>query len=166
MKMQVHYSITTLETTPIETIYIAFQKAFEGFRIVNETTLESFSDMLSTQKYEPSLSFGAFDVVTGELVSFVLNSVTREDKSIYIILVGTVPAHRRKGIAKEIFNNIQSFLREKDVLLCKTEVLKANESAQQFYLSLGFEITQEITNTITTPKGTREICEYEIVWKI
>ena len=160
------YSITTLETTSIETIYISFQKAFEGFRIVSETTLESFSDMLSARKYDPSLSFGAFDVASGELVSFVLNSVVSDDKSIYIILVGTVPAHRRKGIAKEIFNNMQSFFKERDVLLCKTEVLKRNESAQHFYLSLGFEIKQEISTTITTPNGTREICEYEIVWKM
>lgn len=47
-----------------------------------------------------------------------------------------------------------------------TEVLKNNPDALALYLSVGFAIKDEVVNVIRTPKGNREVYEYEIFMSI
>lgn len=155
---------TTLENITNKVLFDAFMKSFQGFRITTETTYESFCEMLEEQKYDPSISIGAFDTETGELVSYVLNSfLAREEKTAYDILTGTIPDYRRKGISKTIFEKVKRVLKQKDVIVYTTEVLKSNPGALELYLSVGFTINAEVVKTIKTPKGSREVCEYEII---
>ena len=104
---------TTLETVSYEAIYNAFMKAFVGFRIVTEATYESFCEMLAEQNYDATISKGAFDSEIGELVSFVLNSILRDDtQTAYDILTGTIPEYRRKGISRIIFEKVKELLKQ------------------------------------------------------
>ena len=57
-------------------------------------------------------------------------------------------------------------LQQNEVKLYTTEVLKSNPEALGLYLSVGFTIKDEVVNIIKTPKGSREVYEYEIVMSI
>jgi len=57
-------------------------------------------------------------------------------------------------------------LRQNEVKKYTTEVLKTNLGALELYLSVGFTIIDEVVNIIKTPKGNREVIEYEIIMNI
>lgn len=163
--IMIRYS--TLENVSIEVLFKAFMQSFQGFRITTETTYESFSEMLTERNYDATISIGAFDTETGELVSYVLNSILERDtKTAYDILTGTIPNYRRQGISRTIFEKMKILLQQNEVKLYTTEVLKTNQGALELYLSVGFTIKKEVINVIKTPKGRREVYEYEIVMSI
>ena len=123
--------------------------------------------MLTERNYDATISIGAFDTETGELVSYVLNSILERDtKTAYDILTGTIPNYRRQGISRTIFEKMKILLQQNEVKLYTTEVLKTNPGALELYLSVGFTIKNEVVNVIKTPKGSREVYEYEIVMSI
>ena len=160
-------SYSTLENVSDKELYEAFMLSFQGFRITTETTYESFTEMLIERNYDASISFGAFDSETGKLVSYVLNSILeRENKTAYAILTGTLPNYRRRGIARTIFDKLKDILQQQEVEIYTTTVLKRNSEALGLYLSVGFTIKKEVVNIIKTPKGSREVYEYEIVMSI
>lgn len=145
---------STLENVPIEILFKAFMQSFQGFRITTETTYESFSEMLIERNYDATISIGAFDTETGELVSYVLNSILERDiKTAYDILTGTIPNYRRQGISRTIFEKIKILLQHNEVKLYTTEVLKTNPGALELYLSVGFTIKNEVVNVIKNAKG-------------
>ncbi len=157
----------TLENVSNKILFEAFMQSFQGFRITTETTYESFSEMLAERNYDPKISIGAFDTETGELVSYVLNSILVKDvKTAYDILTGTIPNYRRRGISKTIFEKLKILLQQNGVMLYTTEVLKNNTGALELYLSVGFKIKDEVVNVIKTPKENREVYENEIVMSI
>lgn len=158
---------TTLENISYKTLYDSFMKAFVGFRIVKEADYKTFSEMLDAQNYDPGISVGAFDAETGELVSFVLNSIKENDnETAYDILTGTIPNYRRLGISSNIFAKIKEILKQNHVKIYTTEVLKDNSAALNLYLSQGFEIQGEVIKVIKIPNGSREVNEYKIGLKI
>ena len=158
---------STLENVSNEILFEAFMLSFQGFRFTNETTYDSFSEMLAERNYDATISIGAFDTETGELVSYVLNSILeRNEKTAYDILTGTLPNYRRQGISRTIFEKIKILLRQYEVKKYTTEVLKTNLGALELYLSVGFTIKNEVVNVIKTPKGNREVIEYEIIMNI
>lgn len=158
---------TTLEDVSYATLYDSFMKAFVGFRITKEADYKTFCEMLESHNYDASISVGAFDIETGELVSFVLNSILKNDKeTAYDILTGTIPDYRRLGISSSIFVKVKELLKQKQVKLYTTEVLLNNPDALNLYLAQGFEIKGEVTNVIKIPNGSREVKEYKIVLKI
>ena len=157
---------STLENVSRKELFDAFMLSFQGFRITTETTYESFCEMLAQRNYDATISIGAFDSETGELVSYVLNSILERDiRTAYDILTGTIPSYRRRGISGNIFEKMKVLLQQNDVILYTTEVLKSNSEALGLYLSVGFTIKDEVVNIITTPKGSREVYEYEMVMK-
>jgi len=158
---------STLENATKQELFDAFMSSFQSFQITTETTYESFCEMLKERNYDATISLGAFDSETGKLVSYVLNSVLeRNVKTAYDILTGTIPGYRRKGISRKIFEKMKILLRQNEVKIYTTEVLKNNSEALALYLSVGFSIKNEVINVITTPKGSREVYEYEIVMNI
>lgn len=97
----------------------------------------------------------------------MLNSILKRDiRTSYDILTGTIPSYRRRGISGNIFEKMKVLLRQNDVILYTTEVLKSNSEALGLYLSVGFTIKDEVVNIITTPKGSREVYEYELVMNV
>jgi len=121
---------STLEKVSNEILFEAFMLSFQGFRITNETTYKSFSKMLAERNYDATISIGAFDTETGELVSYVLNSILeRNEKTAYDILTGTLPNYRRQGISRTIFEKLKILLRQNEVKKYTTEVLKTNLGA-------------------------------------
>ena len=158
---------STLENVTKQELFDAFILSFQGFRIITETTYESFCEMLEQRNYDATISIGAVDSDTGELVSYVLNSMLERDvKTAYDILTGTIPSYRRRGISKKIFEKMKLLLQQNEVKIYTTEVLKNNSEALGLSLAVGFSIRNEVVNTITTPKGSRDVFEYEIVMNV
>lgn len=158
---------STLENVTKQELFDAFMSSFQGFQITTETTYGSFCEMLKDRNYDATISLGAFDSETGKLVSYVLNSMLEKDvKTAYDILTGTIPDYRRKGISRKIFEKMKILLQQNEVKIYTTEVLKNNSEALSLYLSVGFSIKNEVVNVITTPKGSREVYEYEIVMNV
>lgn len=61
---------------------------------------------------------------------------------------------------------MKMLLKQNEVKIYTTEVLKNNHEALELYLSVGFSVKNEVVNVITTPKGSREVFEYEIVMDV
>lgn len=159
------YSI--LENIPYDILYKSFVQAFADFPISSEATYETFCKMLRDCGYDPSISIGAFDSETCELVSFVLNSIVKSDTSTaYVILTGTIPNYRRHGISKTIFTKIKTLLRQKEIKLYTTEVKKDNYIALNLYKALGFEIKDEIITVVNAANENRNISQYKIAMRI
>jgi len=109
---------STLENVSTKELFDAFMLSFQGFQITTETTYESFSEMLEERNYDSTISIGAFDSETGELVSYVLNSILERDvKTAYDILTGTIPNYRRKGISRTIFEKMKILLQQNEVII-------------------------------------------------
>ena len=53
---------STLENVSNEILFEAFMLSFQGFRITNETTYESFSEMLAERNYDATISIGTLSV--------------------------------------------------------------------------------------------------------
>lgn len=158
---------STMEKVSKEVLFETFMKTADSFRIKDEVNLDMFCEMLIEHDYDPTISIGAFDTGTGELVSFVLNSILKNDKkTAYDILTGTIPNYRRMGISRAIFDKVKILLKEKQVELYTTEVKRNNTIAWNLYKSIGFEIKKEVVTIIKTPYGNREVEQYEIIMKI
>lgn len=158
---------STMENVSKEALFEAFMKTADSFRMKDEVNLDMFCEMLIEHDYDPTISIGAFDTETGELVSFVLNSILKNDKkTAYDILTGTIPNYRRMGISRAIFDRVKILLKEKKVELYTTEVKRNNTIAWNLYQSIGFEIKKEVVTIIKTQNGNREVEQYEIIMKL
>ena len=75
----------TLENVSKVVLFETFMKTADNFRIKDEANLDMFCEMLLERDYDPAISVGAFDTETGEMVSFVLNSILKNDKKLLMI---------------------------------------------------------------------------------
>jgi ribosomal protein S18 acetylase RimI-like enzyme len=62
----------------------------------------------------------------------------------YNTVTGIIPEYRKKGIAKRIFNEFLSVLRENKIQQCLLEVICSNTGAYKLYKKSGFEVVREI----------------------
>ncbi len=101
-----------MENVSKEMLFDTFMKTADNFQIKDEVNLDMFCEMLIEHDYDPTISVGAFDTETGEFVSFVLNSILKNDKkTAYDILTGTIPDYRRMGISRAIFDKVKILLK-------------------------------------------------------
>jgi ribosomal-protein-alanine N-acetyltransferase len=61
----------------------------------------------------------------------------------HILSVAVHPLHRRKGIGKELIQQVMTFPRIRRVW---AEVRRSNQGAQAFYFHLGFQVTGVVPN--------------------
>lgn len=156
---------STLENVSEHILFEANLKTMDpNGRLIKEVDLNMFSEMLKEHDYDPSISMGAFDEETGECVGMVLNCILKDrEKTAYDIVTCTIPEYRRKGIARNIFENVKILLRERGIKRYITETKRTNTVAQNMYRALGFEIGSEVVTTLKTPNGSRQIEQVEVV---
>jgi ribosomal protein S18 acetylase RimI-like enzyme len=108
------------------------------------TSEEQFSQRLIRDGVELEMSGGAF--VGDMMVGFYLNGLGswQGHRTIYDAGTGVVPDHRRRGVAKELFNFMLPQLREASVYQYLLEVLSDNEPAVNLYRLLGFQETRRL----------------------
>ena len=57
-------------------------------------------------------------------------------------------------------------MRERGIEIYTTETKRDNVIAQSMYVSLGFEITNEVVTTLKTLTGSRQVEQVEVVMKL
>ncbi len=129
----------------------------EDFRRLYQTLLEAFSDYIVPMKpeidalkqryliegVELDRSFGAFD--GDKMVGFTVNGFGdwQGKTTAYDAGTGIIPAYRRKGISRRMFEYIFPVLRLHKIEQYLLEVIVENKSAFEFYKSMGFRIERE-----------------------
>ena len=134
-------TIKSLTKTDFDTIYQAFSQAFADYEF--QRNKEELQTMLKRRRFNPDLSFAAFD--GDEIVAFTLNGigVFNGISTAYDTGTGTLKEYRGKGLATKIFEYSIPFLKEAKIEQYLLEVLQHNTKAVSVYRNLGFETTRE-----------------------
>ncbi|KAF0196900.1 MAG: acetyltransferase [Bacteroidetes bacterium] len=134
--------IKSLDGIDKKVLYQAFVSAFAGYDAPtpDEAALQT---MLARRGFNAAFSFGAFE--GGELVSFTFNGTGLYNKiaTAYDTGTGTIPEHRKQGLAKRIFIESKPVLISAGIKQYLLEVLQQNVKAVALYQSLGFETVRE-----------------------
>jgi ribosomal-protein-alanine N-acetyltransferase len=113
----------------------------EDFDIIAEIEALSMGSGWSKEAFQQDaeLTWSHLLVATidDEVVAFCNYWIVVDE--VQILNVATHPAHRRKGIAQQILEEIISTSRTKKVASLTLEVRKGNHSAQALYVKLGFQ---------------------------
>jgi ribosomal-protein-alanine N-acetyltransferase len=77
---------------------------------------------------------------SGSLVGFVILHLENIEggKAGYIVTLDVAPAHRRRGIARQLMDEIEQQARREDCFALVLHVFTGNESAVRFYAGIGF----------------------------
>lgn len=125
-------------------LYHATVEAFANYAVPYQPTQEAFGRMLLINGVRFEFSVGAFD---GEkMVGFTVNAIGdwMNKRTVYDSGTGTVPAYRRQGISRGMFDFILPTLRENKIEQYLLEVITENEPALRLYENLGFETSRRL----------------------
>ncbi|NWF87798.1 ribosomal protein S18-alanine N-acetyltransferase [Candidatus Bathyarchaeota archaeon] len=79
--------------------------------------------------------------LNSEIIGFIIGMIYPEKNALagHILTVDVLPAHRRKGIAKELLIEIERIFKEKGVKSSHLEVREDNVAAIRLYQKLGYQ---------------------------
>ena len=85
-------------------------------------------------------TIGLTAMLNNEIAGFAIARVGIERNIIFghILTIDVAPAHRRKGIAQTILQEIEAIFRERDIEECRLEVRENNLAALNLYKKLGY----------------------------
>lgn len=132
--------IRTLTAGDFDAVFAAFNDAFSDYVVPFALTREQLAEMLQRRGWVPEASVAAFE--EERIVAFTLNGIDGERG--YDSGTGVAPAHRRRGLARELMLRSIELLRARG---CKTyvlEVIDSNVKAADLYRSLGFVQTRTL----------------------
>lgn len=134
--------IRNLENIDFDTLFAAFEKAFEDYEIHFEK--EEVRSMLKRRGYNPKLSFAAFD--KDRIVAFTLNGAGSFNgiPTAYDTGTGTIKEYRGLGLAAKIFTHSIPFLKEAGIKQYLLEVLQNNDKAISVYRKMNFKTIREL----------------------
>lgn len=134
--------IRNLENIDFDTLFDAFEKAFEDYEIHFDK--EEVRSMLKRRGYNPKLSFAAFD--KDRIVAFTLNGTGSFNgiPTAYDTGTGTIKEYRGQGLASKIFTHSIPFLKEAGIRQYLLEVLQNNDKAISVYRKMNFKTTREL----------------------
>ncbi len=86
--------------------------------------------------------------VNDEIVGFVIGQIdiVKNTPFGHVITVNTVPAYRRRGIARKLLREIESLFRKKGIKECRLEVREDNTAAAKLYQKLGYKKMGKLEN--------------------
>ena len=117
----------------------ALNDAFSDYAVPMRLTDAQFSQMMKQRSMDPELS--AVAIVDGEVAAFWL--MGRRSDRVYLIVSGTRPAYRRRGLSKRVADHVFRLVRTNQIARITSEVITGNEKALALYRGLGFMITRE-----------------------
>jgi ribosomal protein S18 acetylase RimI-like enzyme len=132
--------IRALTEKDFPVIHAGFLSAFSDYVLPMQPSADQLRSMFVRRGWAPELSVAAFeqDAVTG----FVINCL--DGDLAYNTGTGTVPAHRRTGLARQLMTHSLDLLRSAGARTYTLEVISTNENAVALYRSLGFEETRRL----------------------
>jgi ribosomal protein S18 acetylase RimI-like enzyme len=138
----------TLTTNDFTALHRAFLEAFSDYFVPFALSAEQLTEMLRRRGYVPERSVGVFD--DDRMVAFTCNGAGQWHASggpstaLYDSGTGVVPAYRRRGLARQMFELLLPIARETGASRYVLEVLEPNEAARNLYTSLGFSVTRRL----------------------
>ncbi len=144
-------SMTLLSPDPrmLAALPAALNDAFSDYEVPMRLTDAQFSQMMKQRSMDPELSGVA--MVDGEVAAFWL--MGRRSDRVYLIVSGTRPAYRRRGMSKRVADHVFRLVRTNQAASITSEVITGNERALALYRGLGFTITREFDCYTVNPSG-------------
>lgn len=139
------YTYEKLTHVDRETLYRAFLAAFSDYQVKLDLSYEAFQNMMKRRGLSLDISVGVFAEPQHQLVGFILNGLRmwKGQLTAYDLGTGVIPAHRKQGLSRELFQMVVSLLPEKQVSHYLLEVIQTNEAAYNLYVSQGLEVVAE-----------------------
>ena len=90
-----------------------------------------------------------------KIVGFIIGRIHVERKSLvgHILTIDISPAHRQKGIAVKLLQEIERIFKEKGVKLCHLEVREDNVAALSLYQKSGYKKIGRLKNYYENAHG-------------
>src|SRR5205809_706796 len=126
-----------------DSLHQTFIEAFSDYVVPFRLTKEQLRDLMTRRGADLSLSAGAFD--GNRLVGFNLNALDDfyGQRTLYDVATGVVPTHRRRGIAKAIFEFSLPALRATNAKEYLLEAIEVNDAAIATYSRIGFNVSRK-----------------------
>lgn len=129
------------------------------FSVLHKSFMEAFSDYLvpfniSVEQFERHIQLTAVDLnrsvgcfVDEKMVGFTLNGfgMWNGRSTVYDAGTGVLPAFRRQGMSRAMFDFMFPVFKARGVEQCLLEVISTNEKALNLYRGLGFEKTRKLS---------------------
>ncbi len=116
----------------------------EVLKIENESFTHPWSEESFKSELEKDSSVKIVALENNKVLGYAVLETILDEGSLLIIAVS--PLHRKKGIAKALFNRLEEIRAQKKLSFITLEVRSSNESAIALYKKKGFE-------TIAVRKG-------------
>jgi ribosomal-protein-alanine acetyltransferase len=91
----------------------------------------------------------------GEIVGFIIGMIYFERNSLvgHILTIDVSKAHRQRGIAEKLMQEIEKILKEKGAGTCHLEVREDNVAALNLYKKLGYKKIAKLKNYYGSAHG-------------
>lgn len=124
-------------------LYPTLIEAFSDYIIPMQPEIDALRRLYLIEGVNLNYSFGAFD--GDKMIGFTVNGVGEWHGKFtaYDAGTGIIPAYRRKGISRRMFEYILPFLSKRQVKQYLLEVIVENKPAFELYKNLGFQIERE-----------------------
>ncbi len=125
-------------------LHETFLEAFSDYAIPFQLSAEMFLRHILLNAVDLSLSVGCF--AQEKMVGFTLNGFgTWNGRStVYDAGTGVIPAFRRKGVSRAMFDFMFPVCKARGVEQCLLEVITSNEKAVNLYRGLGFRPSRKL----------------------
>lgn len=147
-----------LRDTDFEEIHRAFVEAFSDYVVPMKPTPEALREMFTRRGWVPELSSAVFE--NERIVAFTLNGF--DGTSGYDTGSGVLPAHRRRGLARETMEHSIALLRDAGATRCVLEVLEPNTAAAALYRAVAFKETRRMDCYVIDDPLPRERVAHEV----
>jgi ribosomal protein S18 acetylase RimI-like enzyme len=136
-------SFRSLSEEDFGRLYQTLLEAFSDYIVPMQPEIDALKRLYLIEGVALDYSFGAFD--DDKMVGFTVNGIGdwQGKLTAYDAGTGIIPAYRRKGISRRMFEYILPVLRERQIEQYLLEVIVENKPAFELYKNLGFQIERE-----------------------
>ncbi len=142
--MEATYTFSFLHAAHVPVLRQTFLDAFADYFLPLQMNEEQFRIKLAREGVELRFSGGVF--YGEQLVGFILTGIGEWHglPTAYNAGTGVLPAHRGKGLTKQLYTFLLSKFRETGIEQCLLEVIEENTTALKIYEALGFRFTRTL----------------------
>jgi len=138
------YQITDCRTAQSSQLCSAMNAAFSDYVVPLSLTEDKFRDFQKQRGYSAEHSFVA--LAGDEIAAFWFSSapLSSYENHAYTLSVGTVPAHRRKGLSRQLLHKVINRQKPDGGRGLQLEVITTNEKAVTAYQEFGFQVRRTL----------------------
>lgn len=136
-------SFRSLSEEDFGQLYKTLLEAFSDYIVPMQPEIDALRRLYLMEGVALDYSFGVFD--DDKMIGFTVNGIGdwQGKLTAYDAGTGIIPAYRRKGISRRMFEYILPVLRARQIEQYLLEVIVENKPAFELYKSLGFQIKRE-----------------------